>query len=178
MRQSGQQSARRGVTETVTRTATQHSGGVHVTLDVVDDAGRYVNEATGKTTVIRPDLSKEDIELKQTAPGRYEADIPLGGQGGYQLQSTLHTNESAMPSASRGVMVGYPDEWQLRPTNAALLKQLADTTGGLYDPTPEELLDINPDKIVHRAVPLWPYLLTAAAMIFVLDVLLRRLEIV
>ena len=32
------------------------------------------------------------------------------------------------------------------------------------------------DRTAARAVPLWPYLLTAAALIFVLDVALRRID--
>ncbi len=177
MRQSIQGAGQRGASVEMT----QHPGGVLLTLDVVDEADRYVNEAAGKTTVIRPDLSKEEIVLQPTAPGRYEAEVPLDNRGGYQLQSTLQldrqTDKKTVLSQSRGVMVGYPDELRLRPTNVELLERLAETTGGLYNPKPAELLNFNSNRVVYRATPLRTGVLTAAALLFVLDVLLRRIDI-
>lgn len=155
---------------------TQHSGGAHLTLDLVDDADRYINEAVGRTMVIRPDLSKTEIELKPTAPGRYEAEIPMEKRGGYHLQASLGLGEINILNQSRGVMVGYPEELRLRPTNEQLLQRLAATTGGRYNPAPSELFVEDPTRSAWRATPLRPYLLAAAAGLFVLDVLLRRID--
>ncbi|MDR2757535.1 MAG: VWA domain-containing protein [Planctomycetaceae bacterium] len=159
----------------------QHSGGIHLTLDVTDEEkDSYINNATGQTTVIYPDLSKKEIELQQTAPGRYEADIDLGTtnrQGGYHLQTVLGLGEKNIVNQSRGVMVGYPEELRLKPTNNDLLQRLAESTGGLFNPKPEELFQPDPTRTAWRAIPLWSYLLTVSAGLFVLDVLLRRIDL-
>ncbi|MDR2116133.1 MAG: VWA domain-containing protein [Planctomycetaceae bacterium] len=173
MRQSNQQNSKLEIQ--------QHSGGVHLTLDVLDDEKNYyINEATGQTTVIHPDLSKEEIMLQQTAPGRYEADIDFGNknhQGGYHLQTVLGVGEKNIVNQSRGVMIGYPEELRLKPANNDLLQQVAELTGGLFNPKPEELFRPDPNHTAWRATPLWSYLLTVAAFFFVLDVLLRRIDL-
>ncbi|MDR0705364.1 MAG: VWA domain-containing protein [Planctomycetaceae bacterium] len=159
----------------------QHSGNIHLTLDAADEAkDRYINDATGQTTVIYPDLNKEEITLQQTAPGRYEADIELkktNYQGGYHLQTALKLGEKNMVNQSRGVMVGYPEELRLKPTNNELLQRLAESTGGLFNPKPEELFRPDPNHTAWDAIPLWSYLLTFAAGLFVLDVLLQRIDL-
>ncbi|MDR1962154.1 MAG: VWA domain-containing protein [Planctomycetaceae bacterium] len=158
----------------------QRPGGVHLTLDVVDDADRYLNGATGQTTVIRPDLSKEEIVLQPTAPGRYEADIDLektNHRGGYHIQASLGLGEKNLVNQSRGVMIGYPEELRLKPTNEELLQRLAESTGGVFNPTPEELFKPDPERTAWRATPLWHYLLAIAAVLFILDVLLRRIDL-
>lgn len=155
---------------------TPHADGVHLTVDVVDESDRFINEASGKTTVIRPDLSREEIVLTPTAPGRYEADVPTDHRGGFHLQSTLAVGEKTILNQSRGLMVGYPDELRLRPANEELLQRLAASTGGMFNPEPASLFEPAPTRSAHRATPLWPYLLTAAALLFVMDVLLRRID--
>ncbi|MDR2706315.1 MAG: VWA domain-containing protein, partial [Planctomycetaceae bacterium] len=127
----------------------QHSGNIHLTLNIVDEEKDcYINDATGQTTMIHPDLSKEEIKLQQTAPGRYEAEIDLkktNYQGGYHLQTVLKLGEKNLVNQSRGVMVGYPEELRLKPTNNELLQRLAESTGGLFNPEPEELFKPDPN---------------------------------
>ncbi|MDR3199181.1 MAG: hypothetical protein LBU34_15040, partial [Planctomycetaceae bacterium] len=55
--------------------------------------------------------------------------------------------------------------------------QIAESTGGLFNPKPEELFQPNSTRTVWRTTPLWSYLLTVAAGLFVLDVLLRRIDL-
>lgn len=76
---------------------------------------------------------------------------------------------------SRGLMVGYPDELRLRPTNEALLRSVAQVTGGRYAPTVAEIFG-ETDRTAQRSTPLWPYLIMAAASLLLLDVALRRID--
>jgi len=172
IRQAMRKPEQRGVVVELTQT----SGGAHLTLDVADDAGRYINEATGRVAVIRPDLGKSEIELRPTAPGRYEATIPMDKRGGYRIHSSLDFGEVNILSQSRGVMIGYPEELRIRPVNEELLERLAGSTGGLFDPSPSELFAEDTSRTAQRATPLRPYLFAIAAGLFVFDVLLRRVD--
>lgn len=151
-------------------------GRAHVTVDAVDDNGNYLSEALGELTLIQPDLSKESSPLVATAPGRYEAEIPLGTQGGHHLQVSLDSARQQLTRQSRGVVVGYPDELRIRPANRTLLQRIAESTNGRFDPTPEEIM-ADDGRIAYQPSPLWPWLLTVAAFLFLLDVLLRRVDL-
>ena len=73
--------------------------------------------------------------------------------------------------------MGYPDELRLRPTNTELLQVDRRRVGrDSSTPKPESVFDA-PERTAPRAVPLWPYLATAAALLFVLDVALRRIDL-
>ncbi|MDR1491155.1 MAG: VWA domain-containing protein [Planctomycetaceae bacterium] len=154
----------------------KRNGKIHVTLDAADDSDQYVNKALGTTTALRPDSSTETLALKPTAPGRYEAEIPADQRGGYHLQTTLTAGERVIASQSRGVMVGYPDELRLKPANADLLERIAASTGGTFQPTPESLFEPDATRTAWKPQSLRQYLLTIAAFLFVLDVLLRRVD--
>ena len=74
------------------------------------------------------------------------------------------------------LVVGYPDELRLKPTNETLLKKVADASQGQYNATVETLLAAT-DRTAQRRLPLWPYLLMTALGLFVFDVLLRRIDL-
>ncbi|HBT75745.1 MAG TPA: chloride channel protein [Planctomycetaceae bacterium] len=152
------------------------ANGARLVLDYVDESGRYVNDALGRVTMIRPDLSKEEILLSPTAPGRYEAEIAMKNKGGYHLHLSLFSGEKMLLSQSRGIMVSYPEELRLRPTNTDLLRRLAASSGGWFEPEPETLFEDDPVRTAWKTTPVWPYLLCAALLLFVFDVLLRRID--
>ena len=181
------QSAQRGIALEIE--TSQLGGGNlpvnHITLDSMDESDHYINEAVGTATLIHPDLSKEEWTLYQTAPGRYEADIPIPvqEQSGvnppvYHLQTELKLGEKTLGNQSRSIMTRYSDELRIRPTNEALLRQLAESTGGGYDLAAGELARRQTDRSATRTLPLWTWLLTIAAFLYVFDVFLRRVEIV
>ena len=155
-----------------------HPDGFRVTLDSTDESDRYINEAKGTVTVIRSDMPSEEWTLHQTAPGRYEAEIPLAetGQTVYHLQTELKLGDKTLENQSRSMMTHYSDELRIRPTNEQLLRQLAELTGGSYDIAAEDIAHWQVERSARQALPLWSWFLTIAAVLFVFDVLLRRVE--
>jgi uncharacterized membrane protein len=67
----------------------------------------------------------------------------------------------------------YADELRIGPTDSSLLRSIAESTGGLYDPTAADILKPT-ERSTPRSRPLWPFLLTAAVPLLFLDVVLRR----
>ena len=76
---------------------------------------------------------------------------------------------------SRGLVVNYDDELRIRPTDEALLEAVARASGGTFKPDPEAVFAPD-ERTASRPVPLWPYLLVVAALIFLADVALRRID--
>jgi uncharacterized protein YegL len=89
-----------------------------VTLDAIDPAGKFLNQAVTEATVIDPHLGQRKLELKQTAPGRYAAEFETPESGAYHLNLTQKTSGGTLlHQQTRGLIVGYPDELRLHPTN-------------------------------------------------------------
>ena len=146
-----------------------------VMVDSVDEAGQFINAAQTKLTVIGPDLQNITLPMQQTAPGRYEAELTTDKSGAYQLELDQSRQGVNTFHQSRGLVVGYPDELRLGPTNEDLLQQVSRVSAGKYNPSVEEIFQ--PGERQARAVtPLWPYLLMAAACLLILDVALRRVD--
>ncbi len=149
-----------------------------IRLDAVDAAGRFRNNAETKVTVIGPKLgvAKKDIVLHQTAPGRYMATINTDDEGAYFLELSQQTGAQTAFRQTRGLIVGYPDELRLRPTNDMLLRKIAEVSGGLYTTDPTQVI-AHEERTAHRVQWLWPYLLVAAMLLFLLDVAFRRIDL-
>lgn len=162
-----------------------------VTLDAIDPTGKFLNQAITEATVIDPQLGQRKLDLHQTAPGRYVADFETPASGAYHLNLTQKSaGGTLLHQQTRGLIVGYPDELRLHPTNNELLRTLAESTGGRFDPSPEELFAAQSDhalasdspetatalRTVQRSTPLWPYVVMAALCLLVIDVALRRID--
>ncbi len=148
---------------------------MRVSLDAVDEIGRYMNGAEVELTVIDPLLRRDKSLLLQSAPGRYASSLQTPQPGAYHLEFAIKQGDQVVYRQSRGFTVGYSDELRIRPTNSALLRQLSQVSGGKYSPEASELLTPN-EETASRPTPLWPFLLTAALWLLVLDVALRRID--
>jgi hypothetical protein len=78
---------------------------------------------------------------------------------------------------TRAVTMSYKPEYRHLAVNEAYLKELASSTGGKYQPTVEELLKVEPNESVPVRRRVWPWLLGAALLLFVVDVALRRFDL-
>jgi len=82
-----------------------------------------------------------------------------------------------MNDYTRAVTVSYKPEYRHLAVNEVYLKELAASTGGRYQPTVEELFKVESNESVPVRQRLWPWLLGAALVLFVVDVALRRLDL-
>lgn len=146
-----------------------------VTLDAVNAKGDFLNQVDTELTVIDPQLGNRKLAMVQTAPGRYLAEFETPHAGAYHLEMSQKQQGQALSQQSRGLVVGYADEFRLQPTNEELLKAIARVSGGAYNPEPEAIF-ADLDRTALRATPLWPYLVLAAALLFLADVALRRID--
>jgi Mg-chelatase subunit ChlD len=153
----------------------QKDGKARVTLDAVKVDGKFLNEATAELTVIEPQGGERKLAMTQTAPGRYAGEFPTDKQGTYHVSMTQQAKGQPTMQQTRGLVVNYDDELRIRPTDEALLEAVARASGGTFRPDPEAVFAPD-ERTASRPVPLWPYLLVAAALIFLADVALRRID--
>jgi uncharacterized protein YegL len=171
IRNTMRKSDARGIMVQATRRGSQAS----LTVDAVNEFGQFLNTADVEVTLIDPQLRREKLAAAQTAPGRYITDFETPKSGAYHLEVALKQNDQVIYRQSRGMMIGYSDELRIRPTNEPLLRSISEVSGGTYGLSADRLFERG-DAIAYRPTPLWPYLLAAALLLFVLDVALRRID--
>src|SRR5207237_1426830 len=114
--------------------------------------------------------------LPQVAPGRYAASYPVQDDGIYSLQVTQTEADGTVANSSGGFVVPYSPEYRAGGVDEGFLDALAKRTGGrlIHDAEQAFVHDL---PAVGAPRPLWPYLLTLAALFFVGDVGVRRVRI-
>jgi uncharacterized membrane protein/uncharacterized protein YegL len=154
---------------------TRRGSRAEVVLDAVDTVGQFVNQATTSLTVLDPQLGRQQITMAQVAPGRYKSTFATREAGTYHLELAQEAGGQSTFRQTRGLVVGYPEELRLRPTTQPLLTKIAEVSGGRCAAAASTIFE--PDgRSVLRAEPLWPYLLSVVALLFVIDVALRRID--
>ena len=150
---------------------------LELALDAMDQQGRFLNGQSAAVTLTDAQGSTVKTNLEQTAPGYYEGSLPWPTQQGiFQIQATLqkHADEHELLTSYRGLVIGCRDELLTRGPNSSFLNSLAQQTGGMVNPTPSEILAPVAGRRVNRSISLWPWLWTAALLLYFPELILRR----
>ncbi len=113
--------------------------------------------------------------LKQTAPGRYEASVPVGEASTYEVRVRRAGDGGTAASETAGFAVPTGEEYLYAGTNDRLLKQI--NRGAAYFRQPGQALDVtglqgaSPDR-----EPLWPYFVAPALLLLLASVAVRRVD--
>ncbi|MEM6690869.1 MAG: VWA domain-containing protein [Planctomycetota bacterium] len=148
------------------------ANGVHIEVDAVDSQSRFVTGRPPELSWIDGSSNQVSYTLNEVSPGRYETKLPIPDRGSYQM-SLVQQRPDVTLRQSRGLVVGYPDEYRIAPTDRKFLSNLAESTGGRCDPSPEELV-VDDERTARDPIALWPYLLLSALGVFIADVAIRR----
>jgi len=157
-----------------------------IIIDAIDDNGSFVNGLQGRIQLVKPDLGVQSLRLVQIAPGRYEAEFPIEETGSYlfkvrqDLPGATAADEDdsrIFSNYTRGLTLSYQPEYRRLSTNEEFLRRLAESTGGRFNPTIEDLFHVTEEDEVPVREKLWPWLLRATLLLFLVDVALRRLDI-
>jgi len=148
-----------------------------IMLDARDESGLFLNGLGLEASVVRPDLTTERIQLRQVAPGRYEAVFTPDQQGAYLLR-TAGGLESAGVSVNQttGWVMSYSREYQGGNT-ASVLPDVASLTGGTA------YLDGLTTSFEHTltarggSTSLTPLLMLIVLLLLPFDIAVRRLLI-
>jgi uncharacterized membrane protein/uncharacterized protein YegL len=145
---------------------------IELSLDAIDPTGALVNGAKAVLHAVGPQGSR-DVDVPQVAPGRYATSLDAAAPGTYCLELRLEYQGRLVYLERRGLANGFADELRVRPANEELLQSIASLGGGRYRPSPAVIFAPS-SQAVPRSEELWRYFLTAAVIILMLDVVIRR----
>ena len=159
---------------------------VHAVVDAFTADERFDNQLDSKLVVTGPATSKgkgesRNVPLRRTAPGRYEAELRLDEYGSFLLRAEharIAPDGSLQPFASSFGHVSnpYPREYARFEPDVELQSRAAAAAGGTLDPEPAQVFDPQGEKIVYYR-PLWSRFVLAAILVFLLDLLVRRVRL-
>ena len=149
-----------------------------VVVDAIDREDQFVNELDTTLEVIDPqsDETLRSLPMKQTAPGRYEADFGVDRYGSYLLKAVHRRDGEKVAESTGGVALPYPEEYLHTQPNPAPMRQAAEVTGGLHEPAPSQALAPSGDEI-ETIRDLWPFVLLFVACGLIFDLYLKRVRL-
>jgi uncharacterized membrane protein len=156
---------------------------VRAVIDAFTADERFDNGIESKLFVSPAGKASErrEVPMRQTAPGRYEADFELGGFGSYLLRAEhAHRddqgNRKPFASSTGHVSNPYPREYASFEPDIEKLTRAAAIGGGKVDPEPAFLFDAGSEKITYQK-DLWSRFVLLAIAVFLLDLLVRRVRL-
>jgi hypothetical protein len=149
-----------------------------VELSVVDESGRYPRDLEPALRVTGPSAAVQKVPLRQTAPGRYRASVPVSISASSPWRFEL--DPEGIPSGvldqaarTRTVFYPYPDEYRFYPPDVGKLETLSRETGGKVSPAVEDIFEVG-DERASVPTALAPWLTGVALFLYLLDIAIRR----
>jgi uncharacterized membrane protein/Mg-chelatase subunit ChlD len=149
-----------------------------IIVEALDKNADYLNFLNLRSKVIHPTKGAIPIQFTQTGPGHYEAVFDTDATGQYIANIAVFQEGEYQGSMHTGVSMPFSPELREVATNEALLREIADVTGGRF-------LDMQPetdDVFAHdlpptvSQQPVWDWTLAWLLLpLFFLDVATRRL---
>ena len=131
------------------------------------------SQATYKLHVAGPEGGSESVEMQQDTPTRHSGIFQMSNSGAYIVTAQREGDERRRTEV---LTLSYPAEYTEFGIRTALLKMLAAGTAGIYEPTLTQITR-SAGAPVEKQVSLAQVLLVVAAMLFVLEMILRRYSI-
>ncbi len=164
----------------LTATAAIDSDGVlKIEAEATDSAGGFANFKDMRAEVVGPDRKHQQIALRQTGPGRYAGVTRADKVGAYLVTVAMSGGDEVAARAIAGASVSYSPEYKISAGDGGLLARVAQRTGGIaLAGADAPALVFRPPEIPARVPrPVTRELLWIAAILFLLDVAIRRVII-
>lgn len=129
-------------------------------------------------TVVGPRGRTEQVTLRQVGPRRYQAKLPLWGEGRYQVMVNGRSGERT-EQVPAGFIVPYSPEYLRFRWNKIALEEIARKTGGRVLEGNAKAEDIFPQDRLPKSSsnPVFDWLLVALACLLPLDIAIRRVQL-
>lgn len=144
-----------------------------ITLQARGKDGQPLNFLDVQATIVDPELQTQQTALKQTSAGGYQSQFELRKPGVYLVRLGANQEDQSLGQLTLGLVVPYSPEYKTSGIALGFLEQLAQITGG--GQLRGSAFDRSPNLRSESAVrPIGQTLLLLAALLFPLDVAVRR----
>jgi hypothetical protein len=137
----------------------------------------YPAGATAVARVTNPDGSSREVGLERTGAGRFSGVTPAAGSGSYGVGASVAGEDGPIDSAVTLASRSYSPEYQPGDTREDDLVRISRLSGGRGAIGPEQAFDAADLRAGVGRIPLAGWLLLAAALLWPVDVALRRLTL-
>jgi hypothetical protein len=158
-------------------------GRVYASVDAFAADGGFDNSMESRLIAMGPlpGGDRREFTMRQTAPGRYQADFELDGYGSFLLRAEHFKTGEDGRQVSVGVSFGqvsqpYPGEYARLEPDRELLQRAALASGGIFQPPIDALFDPAGEVVTYEQ-PLWQRFIVAGMILFLLDLLMRRVRL-
>lgn len=155
-----------------------------VEIEALEADASFLNFLRTSAIVVSPSAESRPLPLQQTGPGRYRGQFRTDEAGAYLVNIAFAGGSVDAPeqgSLQAAVTVPYAREFRAVKHNAALLRQLAENTGGrMLDAGDPETVDLYYREgldVARTPKPVWDFLAILATVLLLLDVAGRRIAI-
>ncbi len=145
-----------------------HHGVAEVNIDT-----RTPSEASYNVHVVGPDRTSEMVEIQQVTPTRYSGTFQMQDSGSYIVTAG---REGDTRRSIETLSLPYPAEYAEFTVDTTSLKMLTTATAGIHEPTATQIA-APAGEAIERQTSLAQALLGVAAILFVLEMILRRFSI-
>jgi Mg-chelatase subunit ChlD len=150
--------------------------GIRVSLQAQSKDGQPLNFLEVSASLVGPDLNASLLDFQQVGPGSYQTFQEVSEPGTYLIRLGINQEGQTLGSMTLGLVVPYSPEYLTEGQDLRSLEQLAAVTGGGHLSDPLEAFTHNLPAI-SQARQLWWPLLLLVALLFPLDVAVRRLKL-
>jgi uncharacterized membrane protein len=144
-----------------------------ISVEAATGQGEFLNFLEAQAGIITPDKSRTVVELRQVAPGRYEGEFPLRGEGTYLVGVVERREGKTLHSELGSLILPYYQEYQHLGVNLPLLKEVVELTGGRVLERAEEVFRTS-RRSSAVPYPLWPSLVGGSLLLFFGELVSRR----
>jgi len=145
-----------------------HHGVAEVNIDT-----RTPSEASYNVHVVGPDRTSEIVEIQQVTLTRYSGTFQMQDSGSYIVTAE---REGDTRRSIETLSLPYPAEYAEFQVDTTSLKMLTTATAGIHEPTSTQIA-APAGEAIERQTSLAQALLVVAAILFVLEMILRRFSI-
>lgn len=147
---------------------------VRIAIDAMTEDGEFLNNLDFSGAVLNPALESVPVDIRQTQPGRYEAELSAKEAGSYLMNLSFEQkSEEFEGRLTAGISVPYSPEHSTTKQNDVVLKQLQELSGNPFLGPDQSIFDHNLEA-TGDIKPLWPLLIALAIVFFFFDIAVRR----
>jgi Mg-chelatase subunit ChlD len=132
-----------------------------------------------EVSLLSPDFTGNDkkLTLKQIAPRRFSTELKDINPGTYNLKISRVKDGKIIDLKTKGLLVpekiiSTPLEYSVQGNNVSYLKNIAEITGGKYNPEKEEIVVEEEEIIIAKDFA--GYLIPLALILFIIDIAVRK----